>query len=104
VSWLVSRALRLSNKPKEALSFIGDAHAASPSYFTAIALAAARGALGDREGSIAAHEDALRFRPGDIAALLDIGDQSLELGRVDKARGSYNAVLERESRFNAREK
>jgi tetratricopeptide (TPR) repeat protein len=100
VSWLVSRALRLSNKPKEALSFIGDAHAASPSYFTAIALAAARGALGDREGSITAHEEALRFRPGDIAALLDIGDQSLELGRVGKARGSYNAVLERESRHD----
>ncbi len=70
---------------------------AAPSYLVSVALAGAHRERGDIEEAINAFRRALQFEPEDIAARLDIGDLSLDLGETAAALVAYEEALEIEA-------
>lgn len=66
-----------------------------PSYLVSVAVAGAHRERGEYHDAIAAFRRALEFQPGDIAARLDIGDLSMDLGLPEEALAAYDEVLER---------
>ena len=89
--------LRRAGRLDDALGVARAAHAASPDYRTSIAVGGALRAIRDLDGAAAAFEEASRFDPADVAALLDIGDIRLEQGRLDEALRAYGKALERDA-------
>lgn len=88
--------LRRAGRLEDALGVARAAHTAGPDYRTAIAVAGACRALRDLDGAVAAFEDASRFDPTDVAAILDVGDIRLEQARFDDALAAYHRALELE--------
>ncbi len=67
-----------------------------PGYWSHVALANARRHQGRLEEAIAQFRKASAFNPEDTAALLDVGDLSMEAGNVRAALEAYDVVLARE--------
>jgi len=70
-----------------------EAHAKSPNYHTANAMASAARAAGDVDKAIAMYREALTFDNYDLLVRLDIGDLLLETGRYTDAGSVYAEVL-----------
>jgi tetratricopeptide (TPR) repeat protein len=67
-----------------------------PGYWSHVALGNARRHQGRLEEAIAQFREAMAFVPDDTAALLDVGDLSMETGNVREALEAYDVVLARE--------
>lgn len=87
---------RIGHLP-EAARIAREIHDGSPSYHGAIALASVLRQTGDMEGAIQAYLEALEHDPTDLAARLDAGDLSYQIGKLEDAEFYYGEVLAREA-------
>jgi tetratricopeptide (TPR) repeat protein len=88
--------LRKSGRLDEALAVAEQAYQNQPGYPTALALAQAHEAKGDIERGCALTQEALRFKPDDVAARLEMGDRLWGRGRLDDAERWYKEALQRD--------
>jgi tetratricopeptide (TPR) repeat protein len=95
---VILRLMRTLGKVDEAFAIAERAYETSPNHCTAIALAMAHKARGNKEAAVAALRDALKYEPEEIEVRLDIGDILCSTGQVEEGLAAYQEVLAREPR------
>ncbi|MCC7537384.1 MAG: hypothetical protein IT379_14270 [Deltaproteobacteria bacterium] len=92
---LLAVAHRDHGEEERARSLVEQRVEERPSFEAWIAFAGWHRDRGDPLEALFAFRKAIEHRPGDISALLDIGDLNLEMGALDAARRAYAEVLSR---------
>jgi tetratricopeptide (TPR) repeat protein len=90
------RAARNAGQPDKAVAIARAAEQRAPTYWTSISLGMALKAKEKPEEAVAAFREAASRDPRDAAALLDVGDISLDSGDHRAAREAYEAALRRD--------
>ncbi len=89
-------ALRRAGFADEAERLAEQRRRTNPDYFASVALAGIHRDQGEFEEALQDFQTALGYLPEDVGARLDIGDLSLELGRLPESLHAYEQALLRE--------
>ncbi len=96
-----ARILRLLDRPEESRSWAERAWESDPSWRSAVTLALALRACGEREGALEAYREALRLRPDDLAVRRDLAELLCGLERFAEARDVLEPVAVRSPEAHA---
>jgi tetratricopeptide (TPR) repeat protein len=91
--FVTCRSLRRAGRLDEALQLAELRRRTRPDYFTFIAMASVQREQGKLAAAVDSFRGALEHEPEDVGARLDIGDLTLELGRLDQALAAYQEAI-----------